>query len=115
MQLETKESLFQPGQPVNADRFKGREEVIKEILKYFPAITSGNPQHFFITGKRGIGKTSLAKFISDYAKKNYAMVTAHVMNDGVHNIEDLIIQIIERILNSIKSEKWSEKLLEFLN
>lgn len=114
MQLETKESLFQPGQPVNADRFKGREEVIKEILKYFPAITSGNPQHFFITGKRGIGKTSLAKFISDYAKKNYAMVTAHVMNDGVHNIEDLIIQIIERILNSIKSEKWSEKIFEFL-
>ena len=34
MQVETKESLFQPGQPVSADRFKGREEVIQEVLKY---------------------------------------------------------------------------------
>ena len=114
MNIETKESLFQPGQPVSADRFKGREEIIKEILKYFPAVKSGNPQHFFITGKRGMGKTSLANFISDFANKNYSMVTAHVMNDGVHSIDDLVIQIIERILNSIKSEKWSEKIFGFL-
>ena len=42
------------------------------------------------------------------------MVTAHVMNDGVHSIDDLIVHIIERILNSIKSEKWSEKIFGFL-
>lgn len=114
MNIETKESLFQPGQPVSADRFKGREEIIIEILKYFSSVKSGNPQHFFITGKRGMGKTSLANFISDFASKNYSMVTAHVMNDGVHSIDDLIIQIIERILNSIKSEKWSEKIFGFL-
>ena len=56
MNKEIKESLFQPGQPVSADRFKGREEIIHEILKYFPSVKSGNPQHFFITGKRGMGK-----------------------------------------------------------
>ena len=114
MNKEIKESLFQPGQPVSADRFKGREEIIHEILKYFPSVKSGNPQHFFITGKRGMGKTSLGNFISDFASKNYSMVTAHVMNYGVHSIDDLIIQIIERILNSIKSEKWSEKIFGFL-
>ena len=107
---QIRESLFQPGQPVSPDRFKGREDIIKEIIKYFPSIISGNPQHFFITGKRGMGKTSLANFISDLANKNYSMVTAHIMNDGVHTIEDLLIQIIERILNSIKSEKWSKKI-----
>lgn len=111
---QIKESLFQPGQPVSPDRFKGREDIINEIVKYFPSINSGNPQHFFITGKRGIGKTSLAKFISDVANKNYSMITAHIMNDGVHNINELVIQIIERILNSIKSEKWSEKIFDLL-
>lgn len=109
---QIKESLFQPGQPVSPDRFKGREDIIDEIIKYFPSINSGNPQHFFITGKRGMGKTSLANFISDVANKNHSMVTAHIMNDGVHTIEDLLIQIIERILNSIKSEKWSEKIFK---
>lgn len=60
-----------------------------------------------------MGKTSLAKFIADFANKNYSMITAHMMDDEVHTIEDLIIQIIERILNSIKSEKWSEKIFGF--
>ena len=113
MQVETKESLFQPGQPVSADRFKGREEVIQEVLKYFPAVRHGNPQHFFVMGKRGMGKTSLANFISDYVSKNYSMVTAHVMNDGIHTIDDLVIQTVERILNSINSEKWSDKIFGF--
>ena len=65
MNISEKESLFQPGQPVSPDRFKGREDVIQNILRYFPSVKSGNPQHFFITGKRGMGKTSLANYISD--------------------------------------------------
>ena len=114
MENEAKESLFQPGQPVNPDRFKGRVEIIQEILKYFPAVKSGNPQHFYVMGRRGMGKTSLANFISDFISKNYSMVTAHVMNDGVHTIDELVIQIIERVLNSINSEKWSDKIFNFL-
>ena len=35
MQNEAKESLFQPEQPVNPDRFKGWVEIIENILKYF--------------------------------------------------------------------------------
>lgn len=114
MNISEKESLFQPGQPVSPDRFEGREDIIKDILKYFPAVKSGNPQHFFITGKRGMGKTSLANYISDFARNNYSMVTAHIMNDGVHDIDELVIQIIERILNAIRSEKWSSKIFKVI-
>lgn len=114
MNISEKESLFQPGQPVSPDRFEGREDIIKDILKYFPAVKSGNPQHFFITGKRGMGKTSLANYISDFARNNHSMVTAHIMNDGVHDIDELVIQIIERILNAIRSEKWSSKIFKII-
>ena len=114
MDISQKESLFQPGQPVSPDRFEGREDIIKEILKYFPAVRSGNPQHFFITGKRGMGKTSLANYISDFAYNNYSMVTAHIMNDGVHDIDELVVQIIERILNAIRPEKWSSKIFNLI-
>lgn len=110
MDISEKESLFQPGQPVSPDRFEGREDIINEILKYFPAVRSGSPQHFFITGKRGMGKTSLANYISDFARNNYSMVTAHIMNDGVHDIDELVVQIIERVLNAIRPEKWSSKI-----
>ena len=37
------------------------------------------------------------------------MVTAHIMNDGVHDIDELVVQIIERILNAIGPEKWHDK------
>ena len=114
MNISEKESLFQPGQPVSPDRFKGREDIIQDVLKYFPSVKSGHPQHFFIIGKKGIGKTSLAKYISDFVRNNYSMVTAHIMNDGVHDIDELVIQIIERILNNIRSEKWSEKIFNLI-
>ena len=114
MDISEKESLFQPGQPVSPDRFEGREDIIEEILKYFPAVKSGNPQHFFITGKRGMGKTSLANYISDFARNNHSMVTAHIMNDGVHDIDELVVQIIERILNAIRPEKWSSKIFKLI-
>lgn len=58
--LISKKSVFQPKQPVNPDRFKGRQQTIEEIIRYFPGVLSGQPRHFFITGKRGMGKTSLA-------------------------------------------------------
>ena len=57
MNISEKESLFQPGQPVSPDRFKGREDIIQDVLKYFPSVKTGHPQHFFIIGKKGIGKT----------------------------------------------------------
>lgn len=114
MYVSEKESLFQPGQPVSSDRFEGRGDVINEILKYFPAVRSGSPQHFFITGKRGMGKTSLANYISDFARNNYSMVTAHIMNDGVHDINQLVVQIIERVLNAIRPEKWASKIFNMV-
>lgn len=114
MNISEKESLFQPGQPVSPDRFEGRKDIIKDILKYFPAVKSGNPQHFFITGKRGMGKTSLANYISDFARNNYFMVAAHIGSEGVHDIDELVIQIIERILNAIRSEKWSSKIFKII-
>ena len=61
------------------------------------------------------GKTSLANYISDFARNNYSMVTAHIMNDGVHDIDELVVQIIERILNAIRPEKWSEKIFDVIH
>ena len=41
------------------------------------------------------------------------MVTVHILNDGVHTVDELIIQIMERIFNEIRSEKWSRPILDY--
>ena len=73
-----------------------------DILKYFPSIISGNPQHFFIISEN---KTLLANNILDASKKEFSMITAHINCSNIKNIEDFIIQIIGELLNSINSKK----------
>ncbi|MBR5503697.1 MAG: ATP-binding protein [Methanobrevibacter sp.] len=115
MSIDVKNSPFQPGIPVSPNNFKGRKDIIEEIIRYFPAIALGRPQHFFILGERGFGKSSLAKFIINSAKKDYSMLGVHIMNDSVHTVDELIIQIIEVILNEIKSESWAQRIFDFFN
>ncbi|MCF0225960.1 MAG: AAA family ATPase [Methanobrevibacter sp.] len=105
-----KVSPFQTGTPVIPENFEGRKEIIKECTLGLRQAIEGNAQHFFITGKRGMGKTSLATYLNEIAKKRYKMIGVHVFNDGVHTTEQLIIQIIERILNEIECETWSNKI-----
>lgn len=111
MKIDARDSPFQPGQPVSPENFKGRVNIIKDILKYFPSITNGKPQHFYISSKRGNGKTSLANFISDYARKNHKMITLHIVIDGVSTVDEMIVHIIERFFNEYKDVNWSKKLL----
>lgn len=43
------------------------------------------------------------------------MITAHIMNDGVHDIDELVVQIIERVLNAIRPEKWSSNIFNLVS
>lgn len=59
------ESPFQPYTPVKPEFFKGREEIIKKILRYLNKSMKCDVQHSFLTGEKGMGKTSIAEFIMD--------------------------------------------------
>ncbi|KZX14100.1 ATP-binding protein [Methanobrevibacter filiformis] len=112
MQLLDKISPFQPQDPVDPEKFEGRKEVIETYLPYFNQASQGRPLHFFITGKRGMGKTSLASYFKDMAERKYKMVGVHIFNDGIHDIDSVIHQIVERLLNEIVKEKWSKKIID---
>ncbi|MDR0912667.1 MAG: ATP-binding protein [Methanobrevibacter sp.] len=111
MRFEEKISPFQPQDPVVPEKFEGREEIIEFYLPYLYQSSKSIPQHFFISGKRGMGKTSLANYFKDIAEKKYKMVGIHVFNDGIHDVDSLIHQIVERLLNEIVKEKWSSKII----
>ncbi|RLC44334.1 MAG: hypothetical protein DRH70_08920, partial [Candidatus Coatesbacteria bacterium] len=55
-----RESPFTPRYPVPNDLFVGREDIIRELLRYIRQAASGRQEHIFLVGERGIGKTSLA-------------------------------------------------------
>ncbi|KZX15544.1 hypothetical protein MBFIL_06360 [Methanobrevibacter filiformis] len=53
-----------------------------------------------------MGKSSLASYFKDYTEKKLKYVGVHIYNDGVHDIESLIRQIIEELLNNIQKESF---------
>lgn len=66
-----KESPFQPGDPVKPEYFEGRKQLIEEYLLFLNQSTYGNPQHLFINGKRGMGKSSFADYLISCAKNRF--------------------------------------------
>lgn len=111
--LEFNESPFDPGHPVSPEKFKGRQDDVKKILRYIPKIINQKrPEHFFITGKRGMGKTSFVDYISKIVEENFQMIPIYVNNDGKHKIDDLIQILLEEIFSQLHKETWGKKIIE---
>ncbi len=103
-----KESPFQPGKPVSPDYFKGRTKIIKKILRYLNKAEKCDVQHYFITGKKGMGKTSLAKYVQDFVKDR--MIGVYISNKGNHSLENLVKQILEELINYAPKDSVKSKI-----
>lgn len=96
-----RESPFQPGKPVSPYYFKGRHSSIKKIIRYYNNARHCDVQHFFLTGKKGMGKTSLAEFVKQYLEDNHNALGVYVSNKGIESLEDLVTSIFEAFLNKV--------------
>ena len=101
---------FYPDSPVDPQSFEGRTDILKNNIRILEETKHGKPKHFFITGARGMGKSSLASYFKDYAERKLKYVGVHVYNDGVHNVESLIKQVIEALLNNMQKESFFEDI-----
>ena len=119
-----RESPFQPGKPVSPYYFKGRHSSIKKILRYYKNACHKDVQHFFLTGKKGIGKTSLTEFVKQYLEDNGNTLGIYVSNKGQNSLNDLVTSIFEAFLNKVEKgffERNFEELfgkiesVEFIN
>ena len=59
-----------------------------------------------------MGKTSLSNYLLKLFQHKYNLIGVHIHNNNINNVNSLIKTIIESILNEIKSEPWSEKIIE---
>jgi GTPase SAR1 family protein len=103
--MKEKESPFTPGSPVPVDSFVGRQKQIKEILRYAKQVKSGRQENIFLTGERGIGKSSLASFLFHLLKEKEDFLTVYVSLGGVEKLDELVRRIFEKILSEINNQE----------
>ena len=83
------------------------------ILRYLPrVINQGIPEHFFITGKRGMTKTSFIQYVASIAKKEFNMIPIYINNKGSNTIDDLIINLLEVLFKEFDNTSWGRKIID---
>jgi len=99
---------FSPGNPVAPGLFIGRDEQVKLLRRAIGQAAVGNSQYLFVTGERGIGKSSLACFGKDLAEREYGFVGAQALLGGA----DSLGEVCRRLYQSVISQMPDRNLLE---
>lgn len=103
-------SPFTPGNPVPREFFVGREKQINEILKYANQSTNGRLESVFLSGDRGIGKSSLASVLRYFLQKEKNFLGLHIFLGGVSSLDEMVRRIFESIYNEANKKKWFDKI-----
>ena len=114
MFYRSRPSPFEPGKPVKPENFQGRVKLIKIFSLFINQAKFGNQEHFFINGRRGMGKSSFADYLLNIARTEYGMIGVHVYNDGIGNLNDFVNNVVEEILIQIKNKSWSQRIFDSL-
>jgi hypothetical protein len=110
---EKEKSPFTPGSPVPVELFIGRKEQITEILRYVMQASSGKQENVFLTGDRGIGKSSLAAFLRHYVATKKNILSIQVFGGRVSTLEELVRHILDQLLKETRDETWFNKISHF--
>lgn len=99
-------SPFTPGQPVSEDLFVGRLEQVRDLLRKARSAASGRLSVAFLTGERGIGKTSLAQFASQVAHEEQGLLPLHVVVGNSGTPEEMVRRTLDRLARVARTEPW---------
>ena len=108
--IKTKESSFSPGRPVPVEYFVARHKEIERIERAIRQTASGRNENIFITGERGIGKSSLASFARYLAEKDYNFVGAHCPLGAARGLEDVARTVFQSFMEGCVEKTVFEKL-----
>jgi len=112
--MNTKEySPFTPGSPVPIELFVGRSGLIDNIVRYVKQASHGKLENLFLTGERGIGKTSLASFVRYLVTDQENFVGIHVFLGRVNTLEEMVRHIFDQLLKEAKSQPWYDNIVKF--
>jgi len=108
--VSIKESPFSPGRPVQPEYFVARIREVQRLERAVRQTVSGRNENVFITGQRGIGKSSLAMYTHHLAEKE-GLLGAYCYMGPARSLEDVGGTVFQRLLESCDKSTF-EKLKE---
>ena len=106
-------SPFRPGQPVPVELFVGRFKEIERLRSMVIASTQGRLQIGFVSGERGIGKSSLTGFVRRLVEREGKVAGCHVFLGGVESLGQMFRAIMDSILKTSINRPWHEQVKNF--
>ncbi len=111
--MNPESSPFRPGQPIPIEFFVGRREEVERLHGMVKASVRGNFKVGFVSGERGIGKSSLAHFVRVLAEHESKTVGCHVFLGGVHELAEMLRRTFDRLLKDSMDKPWHESIKSF--
>ena len=111
--MNPESSPFRPGQPVPIEFFVGRLPEIQRLRGMVNASTEGRFKIGFVSGERGIGKSSLAAFVRRLVERERQVAGCHVFLGGVQDLGEMLSRTFKLLLNESADKPWHEQLMTF--
>ena len=105
-------SPFRPGQPVPVEFFVGRNKEVEQLRGMVRASQRGVFKIGFVSGERGIGKSSLAMFVRQLVERERVM-GCHVFLGGARHLDEMLRQTFDRFLKESASQPWRDAVRKF--
>jgi len=107
-------SPFTPGQPVPVEFFVGRRSQVEEVASMVRAASKERFSIGFLSGERGIGKSSLASFVRHLCEYEHQVLGVHVFLGGVSELTEMARRTFDRLLKESVDRPWHQKVRTFL-
>ena len=111
--MDQQSSPFNPGQPTPNELFTGRIKEIEQIWGMVKASTHGQLRMGFLTGERGIGKSSLASFVRDLAEQESDIAGCHVSLGGIKDLQGMLKRVFNGLLTQNIDRPWHQQIRDF--
>jgi len=93
--------------------FVGRIREIERLRSMVNAGTQGKFRIGFVSGERGIGKSSLASFVRHLSEHESQVAGCHVFLDGVEDLKEMLRRTFDRLLKESMDKPWHEQIKNF--
>lgn len=111
--MNPESSPFRPGQPVPGEFFVGRMEEIERLRAMVRRSANGRFGIGFVSGERGIGKSSITGFVRRLVERDDDTVGCHVFLGGVQDLGEMLRRSFDRLLKESIDRPWHEQVRGF--
>jgi len=102
-------SPFTPGIPVPIEFFMGRLAELQTLTGKGKAALTGRIERVFVSGPRGIGKSSFCRVARQILVKE-GLLGIHVYLGGAHTLEEMVRRTFDALLAATHDRSWFDKI-----